>query len=342
MSTGQFPRPILMIMPVTVPPRMYLNNLAPELKVEIILHLRNPTSLARCSREWNNIVNLPSTKSKWLIGRHGRTHALFHAVRMGEPFINLDVVECLFAQKAHISRYFIQRLVLGFGKCDSRLIDLKLTHNMGALVPGRRKSIQNKIRSPWASNLSFDVYSRILKEGHDRFDGNDIPIRGNDMESFYYLSAGPLVINQARTKLKKNKKEIKTLIRRYSHIPIQTQSRAAIFDDCPPSDGYENVRQLTVIARAILIYPKLVNVWKKNGYPEIVNDVNDLVMQGSLLILYPSSPSEDWVKPGLAQVVDELNDLILLGFELTDALIGDVLILFEHRLKDIGEILIDA
>src|SRR6185312_16761214 len=84
------------IQPVTVPLCMSLNNLAPELKVAIILHLRNPTSLARCSREWNNTVNLPSTKSKWLIGRHGRTHALFHAVRMGEPFINLDVVECLF------------------------------------------------------------------------------------------------------------------------------------------------------------------------------------------------------------------------------------------------------
>jgi len=52
---------------------------------------------------------------KWLIGRHGRTHALFHAVRMGAPFINIDVIECLFVQKAHISRYFIQRLVLGFG-----------------------------------------------------------------------------------------------------------------------------------------------------------------------------------------------------------------------------------
>ncbi|CAG8504252.1 11094_t:CDS:1, partial [Paraglomus brasilianum] len=337
-----------------------------ELKVEIILHLRNPTVLAKCSHEWNNIVNLPSTKSKWLIGRNGRTHALFHAVRMGEPFINLDVVECLFAQKAHISRYFIQQLVLGFGNYDSRLIDLKLTHNMGTLDPDRKKSIQNKIRSPWASNISFEVYSRILKEGHDRFDGNDIPIRGNDMESFYYLSAGPLVIRQARTKLKENKKEIKALIRRYKFAPFpprpktrkhilekkdgniglkpnsESESRGTNFGDYPPSDGYENVRQLTVIARAILIYPKLVNVWKKNGYHEIVNDVNDLVIRGSLLILYPSRSSEDWVKPGLAQVVDKLKDLILLGFELTDALIGDALILFEHRLKDIGEILIDA
>src|SRR6185312_14766497 len=211
---------------------MCFNNLMLELKLEIILHLRNPTVLAKCSHEWNSIVNLPSTKAKWLIFRHGRTHALFHAVRMGEPFINLDVVECLFAQKAHISRYFIQRLVLGFGKYDSRLIDLKLTHNMGTLDPDRKKSIQNKIRSPWASNISFEVYSRILKEGHDRFDGNDIPIRGNDMESFYYLSAGPLVIRQARTKLKENKKEIKALIRRYKFAPFppRPKTRKHIFE----------------------------------------------------------------------------------------------------------------
>ena len=41
----------------------YLDGLATELKVEIILHLSNPTSLAKCSREWNRIVNSPVTKS---------------------------------------------------------------------------------------------------------------------------------------------------------------------------------------------------------------------------------------------------------------------------------------
>ena len=72
--------------------------------------------------------------------------------------------------------------MLGFGKYDNRLIDLKWAHN--TLDPNRKRSIQRKIQSPWASNLPFDVFSRILKEGHDRFDGNDIPVRGNDMELF--------------------------------------------------------------------------------------------------------------------------------------------------------------
>ncbi|CAG8551808.1 4013_t:CDS:1 [Paraglomus brasilianum] len=329
----------------------YLDGLATELKVEIILHLSNPTPLARCSRAWYATVNSPATKARWLTWRYGETHALFHAVRMGEPFINVGVVECLFAQKAHLSRYFIQRVMLGFGKYDCRLIDLKLTHNVRPLDLDRKKIIQSKIRSPWASNLSFDVFSRILKEGHDRFDGNNMPVRGNDMESFYYLSAGPLVISEARKKLQDNINEIERLITtfrfapfpsRRRHIPESTESRSVNYDDYPPADGYENVRQLNVIARAILIQPNLVNVWKKIGYNEIVHDVNDLVMQGSLLILYPPTPTACWVKPGLDQVVKQLKDLQNIGFKLTDGLIGDALVLFEHRLKDIGEVLIDA
>src|SRR6185437_8643029 len=86
----------------------YLDGLATELKVEIILHLSNPTPLARCSRAWYATVNSPATKARWLTYRYGKTHALFHAARMGEPFINVDVVECLFAQEAHLSRYFIR------------------------------------------------------------------------------------------------------------------------------------------------------------------------------------------------------------------------------------------
>ncbi|CAG8639211.1 2414_t:CDS:1, partial [Paraglomus brasilianum] len=265
----------------TTPTRNNLDGLATELKAEVILHLGNPIPLARCSRAWYATVNSPVTKSKWLISRYGETHALFHAVRMGDPFINVDVVECLFAQKAHLSRYFIQRLILGFGKYDSRLIGLKLAH---PLDPVRNKSIQNKFRNPWASNLSFDVFSRILKEGHDRFDGNDTPVRGNDMELFYYLSAGPLVISEARKKLQDNINEIETLIWRYKFAPLPPRpnmqigfkpyshiesSRNTNFDDCPPSDGYENVRQLNVIARAILLCPELVNVWKQNGCHEI-------------------------------------------------------------------------
>ncbi|CAG8632841.1 4932_t:CDS:1 [Paraglomus brasilianum] len=327
-----------------MPARNYLDGLAPEIKVEIIFHLSNPTPLARCSHAWYAAVNSPATKARWLTYRYGKTHALFHAVKMGEPFINVDVVECLFAQKAHLSRYFIQRLMLGFGKYDSRLIDLKLAHTRRPLDPVRNKLIQNKIRSPWASNLSFDVFSRILKEGHDRFDGNDIPVRGNDMESFYYLSAGPLVISEERKKLKDNINEIERLITTFRfapfpprpkirrHITESTESHSVNYDDYPPTDGYENVRQLNVIARAILIHPDLVNVWKQNGYHEIVDDINDLVMESVLSNF----------NLNLDQSIQRLIDLHSVGFRLTDEMMGDALILFAKRLNDIGGVLINA
>ncbi|CAG8597850.1 1736_t:CDS:1 [Paraglomus brasilianum] len=277
----------------------------------------------------------------WLLCQYGRTHALFHAVRIGN-FINSEVVERLLEEGAQISRYFAQRMVLGFGKFDKTLIDLKQSHNV---VTHYRSG------NLWASNLPINVYTQLLRKAYERFEGNSMPIRGNDMEYFYYLSAGPLVISQARKKLEENLAEIRMLILVYKFAPFPPRPRIRkhIFESTesrqenyPPSDGYENVRQLNVIARAILIHPELVNDWKEIGYYEIVTDVNDLVMQGSLLILYPPVPAKDWVKPDLDQVINKLNELQSYGFKLTDELIGDALLLFENRLKDVGETLITA
>jgi len=178
-----------------------------------------------------------------------------------------------------------------------------------------------------------------------------MPIRGNDMEYFYYLSAGPLVISQARAKLADNIDEIRALIRVYKFAPFppRPKIRKHIFESTdsrqenyPPSDGYENVRQLNVVAQTVLIHPELVNDWKDIGYHEIVTDVNDLVMQGALLILYPPVPAKDWVKPDSDQVIKRLNELQSYGFTLTNGLIGDALLLFKCNLKDVGETLITA
>src|SRR5438034_1078968 len=42
----------------------------------------------------------------------------------------------------------------------------------------------------------------------------------------------------------------------------------AIPEEYPSKDGFENNRQLNVIARRILIHPDLVNLWKQIGYYE--------------------------------------------------------------------------
>src|SRR5581483_5478870 len=104
-------------------------------------------------------------------------------------------------------------------------------------------------------------------------------------------------------------------------------------DEYPSKDGFENNRQLNVIARGILIHPDLVNLWKQIRYYEICHDVNDLVMQGALLILFPPTPALDWVSPSAGTVISLLAVLKNLGFQLKDNVIIDALHMFEHRLE---------
>ncbi|GBC44127.2 hypothetical protein GLOIN_2v1469324 [Rhizophagus irregularis DAOM 181602=DAOM 197198] len=82
-------------------------------------------------------------------------------------------------------------------------------------------------------------------------------------------------------------------------------------EEYPSKDGFENNRQLNVIARGILIHPDLVNLWKQIGYYEICNDVNDLVMQGALHILFPPTPASDWSCPSIEMHrLDEIGDIL--------------------------------
>jgi hypothetical protein len=77
----------------------------------------------------------------------------------------------------------------------------------------------------WSSDLPLGIFTKILHEGYRRFNGSDLPIRGNDMESFYYLTGGPLIIAEARPMLKENLVEIKELIQRYKFAPFPLQKR---------------------------------------------------------------------------------------------------------------------
>ncbi len=112
------------------------------------------------------------------------------------------------------------------------------------------------------------------------------------MKLFHFLSAGPHVIKYTPGILKKNLKYIKDLILLNKVIPFSFRLKLLqldlnnnshnyqplISEEYPPKDDYENNRQLNVIARAILIYPDLINLWKMIEYNEICNDLNDLVI----------------------------------------------------------------
>ena len=336
----------------------YFQNFEYEIKINIFKYVNSPLNLALTCRNWSIIAKDPYAKTEWLILRYGKAHALFHAVRLGPTFIDITVCDTLIARKVIISRYFVQRLLMHFGKYDQKLIELKIEHNVGQLDVDRIHAFQQKIKSPWASNLHITVFKYILDEGYKQLSNanEELPSKGNDMELFHFLSAGPHVINYAPGMLRKNLKEIEDLIlkKRFTPFPPRPKTlqldlnndphihQPPIPEEYPSKDGYENNRQLNVIARGILIHPDLVNLWKQIEYYEICADVNDLVMQGALLILFPPTPASDWTCPSTETVISRLAELRNLGFKLKDNVVIDALHMFEHRLDELGEILWEA
>ncbi|RIB11774.1 hypothetical protein C2G38_2202591 [Gigaspora rosea] len=182
------------------------------------------------------------------------------------------------------------------------------------------RKAQQKIAVPWV--VTHLVLYLLLEASNslNPFDNSEpyseLAVKGNDMESFHFLSGGPYVINQ--------------------------HHEGKFVEEYPAKDEYENYRQLNIIARAILILKDLVNIWKEIGYYDIVNDVNDHVIQGALLLLFPPIPPKDYVMPTVKEIVNYLQKLIDLGFDLTAIVILDILQLFENKLNNIGERIIQA
>jgi hypothetical protein len=316
-----------------------MQSLYDELSIEIFKYITTPISLILTNRKWFAISQDSQAKAEWLIYKYGRSHAFFHAIRL-DGFITLDVIQALLAKNAVISRYFIQRLLMNYGNHDQRLFELKAEYNVNQVNLDRRLQI------PWASKLSLQIFTKLINEAFNILKDPELAIKGNDMELFHFLSAGPLVINYAPQKLFQNINYIEDLILNKKFIPFPPRPRHAyddnIIEEYPSKDGYENNRQLNVIARAIIIHPDLVNMWKNIGYHEICSDVNDLVIQGALLILFPSTPPNDWECPDVNTVVTRLRKFTDLGFKLTNTVINDIFRLFENRLNEIGDLLMNT
>ncbi|CAG8512297.1 19629_t:CDS:2 [Rhizophagus irregularis] len=132
-----------------------------EIKIVIFKYVENPISLALANRAWYTIFHDPHARSEWLLNKYGRAHALFHAVRLGRNFLTLDVIKCLMAKKAILSRYFVQRLMLQCGGCDGRLLELRNTLNVSQEDFKRLNSSQ---KHHWGYDLSVDVFIYILEE----------------------------------------------------------------------------------------------------------------------------------------------------------------------------------
>ncbi|CAG8586890.1 10775_t:CDS:1 [Paraglomus brasilianum] len=277
-----------------------MNKLPEELQVEIASNVETPFFLGCCSRHWCKIVNLPHTKYKWLFNKYGRIHTLFHAVRIGQPLLNLELTK-LILNNTHISRYFVQQLKLCYGK-----------------------------RGLWGSNISNDVYELIINFKAEY--GSD---NRDDMQS----------IRQLLEETGNKDDDITTIIEKHGFTPFPPSSlfRTYIFDNFAKREndllpnGYATASGLTIVAKAIITYPNLLNVWRKMGHHEIITDLENPVVQLTLLDLYSTG-----VPSGQA-VAEKLCNLQSIGFPLTDTLIGNaLLLLFKRRLIVVGESLIEG
>ena len=56
----------------------------------------------------------------------------------------------------------------------------------------------------------------------------------------------------------------------------------------------------------------------------------------------PPAQPLGWTKPDVKTVKERISELIDLGFQLNYSIIIDIFHLFEHRLDDVGKILIDS
>src|SRR6266513_2744237 len=101
-----------------------------EINVEIFRFVDNTHTLILTNRQWYTVSKDPHARAEWLIYKYGRAHALFHAVRLGSNFLNLEVIQALLARNVILSRYFLQRLLMHFGTYDEKLIELKIEHNV--------------------------------------------------------------------------------------------------------------------------------------------------------------------------------------------------------------------
>ncbi|CAI2193309.1 15071_t:CDS:2, partial [Funneliformis geosporum] len=135
-----------------------------ELYIEIFKYVPTPINLLVSNRKWNNISQDPHVRAKWLIYKYGKAHALFHAVRLGKNFITVEMIQALVSKNAILSRYFIQRLLMHFGTYDENLIKLKVEYNVNQVDFDRLRALQKKTTSPWGSNISIPIFTKLITE----------------------------------------------------------------------------------------------------------------------------------------------------------------------------------
>lgn len=323
-------------------PNYSISKLPDRIKINIFSYVRFPKNLLLSCKVWHQLSQKNDVRARWIIVNFGKAHALFHAIRFGPEFINVPVVQRIIEMGGILSRYFIQRFLLAFGPDDPKLIEMEFCFNEGNINAEQTRRVQKRHGVPWGSNTPTEVFAFLL---NNESICADLAFKGNDMELFHFLSGGPRVINQAIKRLEGNLDIINELITKSKFIPFPPRPKNwhedKSVEEYPAKDGYENNRQLKIIARAILIHKNLINLWKKIGYHDIIDDVNDLVIQGALLLLFSSTWKNNKV-PTVGEIAYKLQELLTFGFKPTYSAIIDILQVFKYKLSYIGEKIISA
>ncbi|CAG8464906.1 5063_t:CDS:2 [Scutellospora calospora] len=324
----------------TIPKMSILQKEIPnEILCYIFKYNRDLLNTMLTCKKFNNIID-HQFKADWIIYHYGKLHVLFYAIILPK-FIDMKTVKSIVKKGGIISRYFMQKLLIAFGKEDSVLHEQKLIGN-----PDMKKEIN------WCNDLSVSIFCYLLDEAMKLYD-NDLYLKGNDMELFHFLTGGPHFIKTAFDIIEKNFKEIERLIKEFKFAPFPSRPKKLslpfpgpdgslmIRQEAYPSlDGYENNRQLNVIARGILLDLRFAKIWKEIGYFNMCQDLNGLVLQGATLILFP--PTNDLWNNSKEAIVKRFKELIDLGFELNDKIIYDIFNPYIKKLDRIGGIFLNS
>jgi hypothetical protein len=57
---------------------------------------------------------------------------------------------------------------------DEKLIELKIQHNVSQIDFDRIRAFQRKLRCPWASNLPLPIFTKLITEGYNTLNENDL------------------------------------------------------------------------------------------------------------------------------------------------------------------------
>ncbi|CAG8527570.1 10871_t:CDS:2, partial [Scutellospora calospora] len=198
--------------------------------------------------------------------------------------------------------------------------------------------LDDEIYRKLITHLSIPVYTFLLNEAKSRFKEN-FDLRGNDMELFNLLTGTIYKFNDASIIFNKNFEEIKNLIINFKYIPFPF-GKSNDTKPYPSIDGFEDINQMNIITRAILINPILIKFWKETGYHDICKDTNTLVIQAAMIILF--SNQNHSIKPDKTCIIKRFKELENLGFILNNNIVLEIFILFENRLEEIGDVLMKS